>query len=166
MWRVNVRQTLLVVFHLVCGEILVPVLHLNGEDLVALFQLLSIQLIILREVDIHKTRQSMTIRSQSHITILISMLINHLLPQSTIGVSVTHHRISPCPLQILLRPLCLFPIKLLFLSPGLHLLLMLIVVFFLPDFVTVLFLELKVFAHDLVHVVVVDVDKNHLLALF
>ena len=143
-----------------------PVRNLDREDLVSLFHLLSIQLIILREVTVHKTRQRMPIRPQPHISIFICMLVDHLFPQPAIGIPVTHHGVSSGPLQVFLLPLRLLPVEFFLYRPGLHLLLMLVVLFLLFDFLSVLFLKLEVFSHDLVHVVVINIHINHLFALF
>ena len=66
------------------SQVLVPILDLNREDLVTLPQLFCIQVVVLWEVYVHKTCQCMTICPQSHITFIISVLVNHLFPESSI----------------------------------------------------------------------------------
>jgi hypothetical protein len=162
---VHIRVALLVVFDLMCSQVLVPVLDLYGENLVPFLQLLSIQLIIFWEIYVHETRQSMPISSNPHITVLIMVLVDHLLSNSSVCVSVAYHCISTCSLKVFLGLLCLLPVKLLLFCLRLHLFLVLVILIFLPDLVSVLLLKLQILSHDLVHVIIIDVHVHYLLAL-
>lgn len=165
MRRVHIRVALLVVFDLMCSQILVSVLDLDGENLIPFLQLLSIQLIVFWEIYVHETRQSVPISSNPHITVLIMVLVDHLLSNSSVCVSVAYHCISACFLKVFLGLLCLLPVKLLLFCLGLHLFLVLVILLFLPDLVSVLLLKLQILSHDLVHVIIVDVHVHYLLAL-
>lgn len=53
--RVHIRQTLLVILLLVCGQVLVSFLDFRWVDSVTVFELLSVKTIVLGEVDVHET---------------------------------------------------------------------------------------------------------------
>jgi len=82
MWRVHIVKTFLKVLSFLLIQVFMTILNFSWINLVSFLKFLCVKFIILREVNVNKTSQSMTICTNSYVTILITVLINNLFPQS------------------------------------------------------------------------------------
>lgn len=78
--RIYIRLTRLIIFFPFCSQVLVPILNRRLVNRLSFLKLISVQLIIFREVNVNKTRQGMPISPYPDITVLISMPVDNLLP--------------------------------------------------------------------------------------
>ena len=108
------------------------------------FQLISVQLIIFREVNVNKTRQGMPISPYPDITVLISMPVDNLLPYPATfrPINLVVVLILKSLFQILLQSLGLLSIELFFLCQEFHLFLLFVILLLFSDIVSLFLLEL------------------------
>jgi hypothetical protein len=165
MRRVNAWKAFSVILVLLYGQILVSLLDLCWINLVSFFKLLSVNCIVFREVDINKTCQRMAVCSYSNISFMVVMLEYDLFIYSVFFLSLVINNWGPSSLEILLDFVCLIFVEFFFLSFEFHLFLVFVILLRSSDFFLVLFFELHILPHDLIHILVVNINIHHLLAL-
>lgn len=107
----------------------------------------------------------MAVGTHARVALGIVVLVDHLLAGSLVGIPVDDDGLCAGLRQVLLGFLSLCTVELLSFSFGLHLLLVFVVLLLASDLLTMLSLKLQVLPHDLVHVLVVDVNIHDLFAL-
>lgn len=141
------------------------ILYLCGVYWATFLELLYVKLLILRKISVNKACQGVTVSPNSNISILVVKLVNDLLRDPIFCLSLVVKCISIGLLQIFLYLLCLVPVKLLPLRLRLHVLLIFVVLFWLPYLSFMLLFKLQVFLHGLVHVLIVNINIDHLFSL-
>ena len=118
------------------------ILDLSGVNLVSFLEFLCVKFIILRKVNVNKTCQSMSICTNSYIAILVMMLVNNLLSDSTQLISIIMECLCHGSLKVLFSFFSFISIKFLFLGLKSHLFLMLIIFLIFSDVFMMIFFEL------------------------
>lgn len=172
--RVAVNDTINVVLFPDLVQMPVFLLYLYWVYWASVDELLGVSLLVFREVQIHITSNSMPICRVSCNTVFVNIFVNYLvfhpvLDAHTISCcwSLAGFRFSSKRSNFKSLSIC-HPLLLVLFCFGFHYFDFLFSIVFLklPDFILMLFLELMVFFHYCVHIIVVDFLNQLLLSLF
>lgn len=148
-------------------DIFVFIVDSLGRNWHPRFKFFSINRIIFREIQVYKTCNCMPITSISYIPLLIMVFVNNLLIKSgrfvIVWIKLFIRLLSF--LELICNCILFFRIKFIDIIKILLMLLFFVLKLKVMDFFTVSLLELMIFFHNTIHIVIVDVNIDNLLSL-